>query len=111
MEIGGQEGNPDDMAGNDTDEDGNGNEKKKRSKRQKSPKKSKYLVLLMKVAFTKRPDISSKEMTIILKPYISDVFITNALLQKTCSDVCTLVLRILVRTYNCWVCWLCLWKH
>jgi hypothetical protein len=47
--------------------------------------KSNYLVPLMK------PKISNKELTTILKPYINDVFITNALLQKTCSDVRTLV--------------------
>ncbi len=60
-------------------------------KRQKSPIKSKYLVPLMKAACTERPNISNKEMTIILKPYINDVLITDALLQKTCSDFHTKV--------------------
>jgi hypothetical protein len=90
-EIGGQEGNPDDTAVDDTDDDGNGNKKKKRSKRQKLPMKSKYLVLLMKAALMEQPNISNNEMTIILKPFINDVFITDTLLQKTCSDVRTLV--------------------
>ncbi len=91
VEIRGQEGNPDNINGDDTDADSNGKEKKTMSKRQKSPVKSKYLVPLMKAAITERPNISNKEMAAILKLYINDIFITNALLQKTCSDVHTLV--------------------
>jgi hypothetical protein len=49
VEIGGQEGNPENADGDDADDNGDGNEKKKKSKRQKSPMKSKYLVPLMKV--------------------------------------------------------------
>jgi hypothetical protein len=45
----------------------------------------------MKATIMERPKISNKEMATILKPYINDIFITNALLQKSCSDVCTLV--------------------
>jgi hypothetical protein len=90
-EIGGQEGNPDDTNGDDTDDDGDGNEKKTMSKRQKSPVKSKHLVPLLKAALTKQHNTSNKEMATILKPYINNIFITNALLQKTHSDVRTLV--------------------
>jgi hypothetical protein len=61
VEIGGQEGNLDDIDGDDTDDDGNGNEMKTTSERQKSPVKSKYLLPLMKAAITERPNISSKE--------------------------------------------------
>jgi hypothetical protein len=43
----------------------------------------------MKAALTEWPNISIKEMATILKPYINDDFITNALLQKTCSEVRT----------------------
>jgi hypothetical protein len=90
-EIGGQEGNLDHTEGDDSGDNDNGNKKMKRSKRQKSPMKSKYLVPLMKANVTEWPNISNKEMANILKPYINDAFITNALLQKTCSDVCTLL--------------------
>jgi hypothetical protein len=45
----------------------------------------------MKMAVMEWPNISKKEMTILLKPYVNDTFITDALLQKTCSDVHTLV--------------------
>jgi hypothetical protein len=37
------------------------------------------------------PNISNKEMATILKLYIHTIFITNALLQKACSDIRTLV--------------------
>ncbi len=89
--IGGQEGNPDNTDEDDTDDDGDGNKKKTMSKRQKSPVKSKILVPLMKAAITEWPNISNKEMVTILRPYINDIFINDALLQKTCSDVRTLV--------------------
>ncbi len=91
VEIGGQEGNPDNTDGDDTDDNGDGNEKKTTSKRQKSPVKSKYLVPLMKAAITEQPNISNKEMATILKPHINNIFITDALLQITCRNVCTLV--------------------
>jgi hypothetical protein len=91
VKIGGQEANPDNTNGDDTDVNGNGIEKKTTSKRQKSLVKSNYLVLLMKAAITEWPHISNKEMATILKPYINDIFITNAFLQKTCSDIHTLV--------------------
>ncbi len=94
VEIGGigeQEGNADDTNGNDTDDDSNGNKKKTMSKRQKSPVKSKFLVPLVKAAITERPNILNKEMVTILRPYINDIFITDALLQKTCSDIRTLI--------------------
>ncbi len=93
LEIRGQESNLNNTARarDDTDDNGIGNKKKERIKRQKSPMKSKYLVPLMTAALTERPNIFNKEMTTILKPYINDVFITNALLQKTCSDIYTLV--------------------
>jgi hypothetical protein len=45
----------------------------------------------MKGAITKQPNISNKEMVTILRPYVNDIFITNAHLQKTCSDVYALV--------------------
>ncbi len=89
--IGGQEGNPDDTNRDDTDDNGDGDEKKTMSKRQKSLVKSKLLVPLMKAAITEWPNILNKEMVTILRPYINDIFITNALLQKTCSDIRTLV--------------------
>ncbi len=91
VEIGGQEDNPDDTNGDDTDDDGNGDEKKTKSKRQKSLVKSKYLVPLMRAAITEWPNISNKEMATICKPYINNIFITDAFLQKTCSDLRTLV--------------------
>jgi hypothetical protein len=89
--IGGQEGNLDDTNGDVTDEDGNGDEKHPKTKRQKSPVKSKFLVLLMKATITERPNILNKEMVTILRPYINDIFITDALLQKTRRDVRALV--------------------
>jgi hypothetical protein len=58
--IGGQDGNPDDTDGDVTDEDGSGNEKHSKTKRQKSPMKSKFLVLLMKAIITERPNIPNK---------------------------------------------------
>ncbi len=67
-EIGGDKGNPNNPAMDDTAD--NGNKKRKRSKRQKSPMKLKYLVPLMKTAVTEWPKISIKKMTTILKPYI-----------------------------------------
>ncbi len=45
----------------------------------------------MKEAITEWPNISNKEMVTILKPYIKNIFITDAFLQKTCSDIRTLV--------------------
>jgi hypothetical protein len=45
----------------------------------------------MNAAITEWPNISNKEMATIIKPYINNIFITNALLQKTCSDICTIV--------------------
>ncbi len=81
--IGGQEGNPDNTKSDDTNDDGNGNEKKTMTKRQKSPVKSKILVPLMKAVIAEWPNISNKEMVTILRLYINDIFITNALLQKT----------------------------
>ncbi len=53
--------------------------------------KSTFLVPLMKAAIMERPNILNKEMVIILRPYINNIFITDALLQKTHSDICTLV--------------------
>ncbi len=76
-DIGGQEGNPDGTDGDDTDDDGDGNEKKTMSKRQKLPVKSKYLVPLLKAALTKQSNISNKEKTTILKPYINDSLLTH----------------------------------
>jgi hypothetical protein len=61
------------------------------TKRQKSPVKSKFLVPLMKAAIMEQPNISNKEMVTILRPYINDIFITDTLLQITCSVVCILV--------------------
>ncbi len=90
VQIRGKEGNLDDTNRDDTDADSNGKEKKTMSKRQKSLVKSKYLVPLMKAAITERPNISNKEMAAILKLYINNIFITDAL-QKTCSDIHTLV--------------------
>jgi hypothetical protein len=89
--TGGQDGNPDNTDGDVTDEDGNGNEKHPKTKRQKSPVKSKFLVPLMKAIITEQPNISNKEMVTILRPYVNDIFITNALLQKTRSDCHALV--------------------
>ncbi len=89
--IGGQDGNPDNTNGDVTDEDGNGDMKHPKTKRQKSPVKSNFFVLLMKATITEWSNISNKEMATILRPYINDIFITNALLQKTCSDVRALV--------------------
>ncbi len=83
VEFGGQEGNPDDTNGDDTENDGDGNEKMITRKKQKSPVISKYLVPLMKAAIMEWPSISNKEMATILKPYINDIFITGAFLQKT----------------------------
>jgi hypothetical protein len=47
----------------------------------------------MKATITERPNILNKEMVTILRPYINNIFITDALLQKTCSDVCALIFR------------------
>jgi hypothetical protein len=89
VEIGGQKGNPDNPAMDDTSD--NDDKKTKRSKRQKSPIKLKYLVPMMKTVVMEWPNISNKEMTTILKPCVNNIFITNTLLQKTCSDVGTLL--------------------
>jgi hypothetical protein len=80
-EVGGEEGNPD-MQYPDADES---KDNTKRS-RKKSPMKSKFLVSLAKMAVTERPNISNKDMRSLLKPYVNDIFITDALLQRVRTD-------------------------
>jgi hypothetical protein len=48
----------------------------------KSPIKAKWIVPLVHSAIAEAPNLSCKEIIILLQPYIIDMFLTNALIQK-----------------------------
>ena len=51
-------------------------------KRLKSPIKSKWIVPLLQAAITETPNLSGKEIVLILQPYIIDIFLTYPLITK-----------------------------
>ncbi len=86
-EIGGEEGNPDDMQYLEADE----SKENTKSSWKKPPMKSKFLVPLVKMAITERPNISTKDMRRLLQPYDNDIFITDSLLQRVRTETCNQV--------------------
>ncbi len=55
--------------------------------RNKSPIKAKWIVPLVHLAIADAPNLSCKEIMILLQPYIIDMFLTNALIQKVWTTV------------------------
>ncbi len=53
----------------------------------KSPIKAKWLVPLVHSAIAEAPNLSCKEIIILLQPYIIDMFLTNALIQKVGTTI------------------------
>ncbi len=61
--------------------------KTKKARKMKSPIKTKWIVPLVLSAISATPNLPSKEITALLKPYIIDMFLTSALIQKVCQSV------------------------
>ncbi len=61
--------------------------KSKKARRMKSPIKTKWIVPLVFSAISATPTLLSKEITALLKPYIIDMFLTSALVQKVCQSI------------------------
>jgi hypothetical protein len=61
--------------------------KTKKARRMKSPIKTKWIVPLVLSAISATPHLPSKEITALLKPYIIDMFLTSALIQKVCQSI------------------------
>lgn len=86
--VGGlEEGNPDELsltaaAVLPTRLDDSSPDKMAKKARLKSPIKSKWIVPLVHNAIAERPNLSSKEIANILKPYVIDIFLTYALIVK-----------------------------
>jgi hypothetical protein len=53
----------------------------------KSPIKAKWIVLLVHSAIAEAPNLSSKEIILLLQPYIINMFSTNALIQKVRTTI------------------------
>jgi hypothetical protein len=53
----------------------------------KSPIKAKWIVPLVHSAIAEAPNLSSKEISLLLQPYIIDMFLTNALIQKVRTTI------------------------
>ncbi len=49
--------------------------------------KTKWIVPLVLSAIPATPNLPSKEITALLKPYIIDIFLTSALIQKVCQSI------------------------
>ena len=94
-----EEGNPDneDDDANDDAPIPQGTGSKTSSLRVKSPIKSRWLVPLVKGALAEKPNISSKELVNLLKPYVVDKFFTNSLLNMTKNSLGFTSLEILLR--------------
>ncbi len=56
--------------------------KKEKKPCTKSPIKTKWIVPLVHGAISQTPNFSSKEIILLLQPYIIDIFLTTALIQK-----------------------------
>jgi hypothetical protein len=56
--------------------------------------KSKFLVPLVKMAITERPTIFNKDLRSILQPYVNDIFLTDALLQRVRTETCNQVFGV-----------------
>jgi hypothetical protein len=59
----------------------------KRARRMKSPIKIKWIVPLVLLTISATPNLPSKEITALLKPYIIDMFLTSALIQKVRQSI------------------------
>ncbi len=53
----------------------------------KSPIKAKWIVPLVHSAIAEAPNLSSKEIILLLQPYIIDMFLTIALIQKVQTTI------------------------
>jgi hypothetical protein len=53
----------------------------------KSPIKAKGIVLLVNSAIAEAPNLSSKEIILLLQPYIINMFLTNTLIQKVWTTI------------------------
>jgi hypothetical protein len=85
--LGGIEvGNPD-RAKEESKPDGAATKQMKKARRMKSPMKTKWIVLLVLSAISATPNLPSKEITALFKPYIIDMFLTSALIQKVCQSI------------------------
>ena len=60
---------------------------KKNARRIKLPIKTKWIVPLVLSALSATPNLPSKEITELLKPYIIDMFLASALIQKVQKSV------------------------
>ena len=81
--LGGTKGNPDEpLGGTKTNLDENELISPTKTKRLKSPIKSKWIVPLLLAAITETPNLSGKEILLILQPYIIDIFLTYPLITK-----------------------------
>jgi hypothetical protein len=86
-DLGGIEvGNPD-KAEEKSEPDGAVTKRTKKARRMKSPMKTKWIVLLVLSAISAIPNLPSKEITALLKPYIIDMFLTSDLIQKVCQSI------------------------
>jgi len=61
--------------------------KTKKAGRMKSPIKTKWIVPLVLSAISATPNLPSKEITALLKPYIIDMFLMSALIQKVRQSI------------------------
>ncbi len=74
-------GTADNDDANDDGDDEDGKSSKLKKSRVKSPIKSRWLVPLAKAALAEKPNISNKDLAVILKPYVVDKFLTHSLLN------------------------------
>jgi hypothetical protein len=80
--VGGVEvGNPE-KAEVESQPDGAVTKQTKKSRRMKSAMKTKWIVLLLLSAISATPNLPSNEIIALLKPYIIDMFLMSALIQK-----------------------------
>ncbi len=86
-DLGGIEvGNPD-KAEEESKPDRAVTKRTKKARRMKSPMKTKWIVPLVLSAISATPNLPRKEITALLKPYIIDMFLTSALIQKVCQSI------------------------
>jgi hypothetical protein len=88
-EVGANGGGNDSVSDDDNDStlsDHEGKEKAGKKTKMRSPIKSRWMVPLIKQAIKERPNMSNKECSQLLSPYVREVFLTSQILQAARSS-------------------------